>query len=428
MKTLHLALIACSLLSFAACETRPPAHHDLSVNDLAVGDLAGSDLLASDLGAPDLAGQDLAGADLAGADLAGADLATADLATADLAGADLAGADLAGADLAGADLATTGVAPTVVAVTPGNMATGVPTFRKLTATFDHAMDLASLMAAFTLNVQGSTTLLGGSVTYDAATKTATFSPTSQLVGGTTYVVTITTAAMDTSGVHLAASFVSTFQTDAMGCGMKPFDLGAGASFGAFASTTITSSGPSVINGDIGVSPGTAIVGFGAADPGKVNGSQRLPPDPIAATARANIDTAAVDAAGRSVCPILIVDGELGGKTLTPGLYRSGMSSFTITSLDLTLDAKGDPDAVFLFQTSSSTLVVADGRSVMLAGSAQAKNVFYSVGTNATLGTTATVRGTILAGTNIALNTGAVIIGRALANTAVTLLSNTITVP
>ena len=387
MKTLHLALITCSLLSFAACESAPPARDDLGVNDLAVGDLAGQDF----------AGQDFAGQDLAGQDLAGQDLAT-------------------------------GLTPMVVAVNPRNLATGVPVFRKVTATFDHAMDLASLMTAFTLNVQGSTTLLGGSVTYDATTKTATFSPTSPLVVGTTYVVTITTAAMDTSGVHLAAPFVSTFQTEAMACGMAPIDLGAGASFGAFAGTTITSSGPTVVNGDIGVSPGTAIVGFGTADPGKVNGSQRVPPDPIAATARANINTAATDAANRSLCPILIADGELGGKTLTPGLYRSGMSFFTITSQDLTLDAKGDPDAIFLFQTSSSTLVVADGRSVALTGGAQAKNVFYSVGTGATIGTTATVRGTILAGTNIALNTGAVIIGRALAGTAVTLLSNTITVP
>ena len=445
MKTLHRVVLACSFLSFAACESSPPSRA-LGVNDLAAADLAGSDLLGSDLRQPDLGSADLAGADLATADLATADLGTADLGTADLGTVDLAGVgvdlgtadlgtvDLAGVgvDLAGVDLATAGLSPTVVAVTPRNLATGVPTFRVLTATFDHPMDLASLMTAFQLQVQGTTTLLGGTVTYDATTKTATFSPTNPLVVGTTYTATITTAAMDTSGAHLAASFVWTFSTEMAACGMKPIVLGAGASFGAFAGTTITNSGPTVVNGDIGVSPGTAIVGFGAssgvAGPGIFNGNERVPPDPIAGTARANIDTAATDAATRSLCPILIADGELGGKTLTPGLYRSGVSFFTITSLDLTLDAKGDPDAIFLFQTSSSTLVVANMRAVVLAGGAKASNVFWSVGTGATIGTTATVQGTILAGTNIALNTGAVIIGRALAGTAVTLLSNTITVP
>ncbi|MEO9193187.1 MAG: ice-binding family protein [Polyangia bacterium] len=386
------------------------------MNDLGAADLAGSDLRQHDLGAADLSGVDLSGVDLANADFANADLANADFANADFANADLA----------------TGLAPTVVAVTPRNLATGVPTFRLLTATFDRPMDLTSLMTAFQLEVQGTTTLLGGTVTYDAGTKTATFSPMSPLVVGTTYTATITTAAKDTSGTHLAASFVWKFSTELAACGTAPIVLGAGASFGAFAGTTITSSGPTVVNGDIGVSPGTAIVGFGpssgVAGPGIVNGSQRVPPDPLAGTARANIDTAATDAATRSLCPILIADGELGGKTLTPGLYRSGMSFFTITSLDLTLDAKGDPDAVFLFQTSSSTLVVADMRAVVLAGGAKAANVFWSVGTGATIGTTAKVQGTILAGTAISLNTGAVIIGRALAGTAVTMLSNTITVP
>ena len=396
MKTLHVAFLACSILSLAACESGPPASnlgHDLSA--------------AADMPHPDLGADDLAGADFAGADFAGV--------------------DLAGADLAGADLATS-MTPLVVNVTPNNLATGVPTFRVLTATFDRPMDVASLMTAFTLKVQGTMTLLGGAVTYDAATKTATFTPTSPLSTGTTYTATITTAAKATSGTALAADYPWTFSTNMMACGMKPVFLGAAASFGAFAGTTITSSGPSVVNGDIGVSPGSAIVGFGVADAGKVTGAQRVPPDPIAATARANIDTAATDAATRTLCPITIQDGELGGKTLTPGLYVSGMSFFTITSQNLTLDAKGDPDAIFIFQTSSSTLTVSDMRAVVLQGGAKASNVFWSVGTGAVIGKSTTVQGTILAGTAVSLDTSAVIIGRALAGTAVTMLSNTITVP
>jgi succinate dehydrogenase/fumarate reductase flavoprotein subunit len=126
--------------------------------------------------------------------------------------------------------------------------------------------------------------------------------------------------------------------------------------------------------------------------------------------------------------VTIASGELGGLTLTPGLYRSGISSFAITAMDLTLDAQGDADAVFIFQTSSSTLTIANGRAVVLAGGAKASNVFWSVGTQAIIGTTALVKGTILSGTSISMNTGAQLEGRALASAAVTLLSNTITVP
>ena len=290
------------------------------------------------------------------------------------------------------------------------------------------MDPTSInVASFTLKEQGATQLLAGTVGYTAATRTAMFKPASPLLVSTTYVATITTAAKDTMGDALAADYTWTFTTDSQACGMAPVLLGAAGNFGALAGQTITNSGPTIVNGDIGVSPGTAIAGFGAGM-GTVNGSQHAA-DSAASQGMADLTAAEIDAAGRSLCFVTIATGELGGLTITPGLYRSGISSFAITSSDLTLDAQGDSEAVFIFQTSSSTLTIANGRAVILAGGAKASNVFWSVGTAAVIGTTANVKGTILAGTSISMNTGAVLEGRALAQSAqVTLLSNTITVP
>jgi hypothetical protein len=348
------------------------------------------------------------------------------------------GHDLAGRpDLASADLAlmdggngdgSQGQPPMVTTVNPLNLATMVATFRKPTATFDKAMDPTSIsVASFTLKEQGATQLLPGAVGYTTATRTAMFKPSSPLLVSTTYVATITTAAKDTMGNALAADYTWTFTTDSQACGMAPVLLGAAGNFGALAGQTITNSGPTIVNGDIGVSPGTAITGFGPGM-GTVNGSQHAA-DSAANQGMADLTAAEIDASGRSLCFATIATGELGGLTITPGLYRSGISSFAITSSDVTLDAQGDSEAVFIFQTSSSTLTIANGRAVILAGGAKASNVFWSVGTAAVIGTTANVKGNILAGTSISMNTGAVLEGRALAQSAqVTLLSNTITVP
>lgn len=365
-----------------------------------------------------------------------------DLGVADLSGSpnDLAGRDFSATtqDLAGVDLASQDGSqsqpPMVIAVTPLNLAMNVATFRAPTATFNKAMDPLTLNAlTFVVREQGALAPLTGNVSYGVANLTAVFKPASPLLINTTYVATITTGAKDLAGTPLVADFVWTFTTASQACGMAPVILGSAGNFGVLAGSTITNSGPTIINGDIGVNPGTAITGFGAssgvAGPGIVNGSQRKPPDPAVVQASLDLTTASVDAAGRSLCFITIASGELGGLTLTPGLYRSGISSFAITSSDLTLDAQGDSEAVFIFQTSTSTLDVLNGRAVILAGGAKASNVFWSVGTSATIGTTTAFKGTILADQMISLNTGANIDGRALARVgAVTLLSNTVTVP
>lgn len=184
-------------------------------------------------------------------------------------------------------------------------------------------------------------------------------------------------------------------------GQAPINLGWADSFAALAGTTITSTSGGTINGNVGVCPGITFVA--GVQPVKVNGTAYLG-DHIAKQAKRDLTVAYNDAAGRTLNAIVSA-GELGGKTLAPGLYKSAPGSLTITSVDLTLDAQGDPDAIWIFQMAS-TLVVGNGRQIILAGGAQACNVFWQVGSSATFGTTSVVKGNILALTAISFKTGA----------------------
>jgi hypothetical protein len=149
-------------------------------------------------------------------------------------------------------------------------------------------------------------------------------------------------------------------------------------------------------------------------------------DAAAAQAQLDLTTAFNDAAGRTVGAVTVA-GNLGGLTLTPGLYKS-TSSLEISSGDLTLDAQGNANAVFIFQMGS-TLTTTSGRQVILSGGAKAANIFWQVGSSATLGTTSVFKGTIMADQSITLDTGATLDGRALARiAAVTMDSNIVTIP
>ena len=206
------------------------------------------------------------------------------------------------------------------------------------------------------------------------------------------------------------------------CRQAPVALGGADNFVVLAGSTVTNSGPTSVTGDLGVSPGTAVTGF---PPGTITGTQHAG-DPTAAQGEADLITAYDDARGRTLCAITIA-GNLGGQTLTPGLYKS-TSSLEISSGDLTLDAQGDASAVFIFQMAS-TLTTTSGRQVILSGSAKSTNVFWQVGSSATLGSTSSFQGTVMADQAITLTTGATLNGRALARAAaVTLDSNTIVKP
>jgi hypothetical protein len=197
------------------------------------------------------------------------------------------------------------------------------------------------------------------------------------------------------------------------------DLGTANPFGVLAGSAVTNTGPSIINGDLGVWPSASITGF---PPGIVNGTIYMA-DTVAMQAQNDLTTAYNFAAGQA-CDTSLTGQNLGGLTLTPGVYCFS-SSADLTGT-LTLDAQGNPNAVFLFQIAS-TLTTASASSVLFTNGGQGGNVFWQIGSSATLGTTTSFAGDILALTSITLDTGATIpCGRALAqNGAVTMDTNAI---
>ncbi len=197
-------------------------------------------------------------------------------------------------------------------------------------------------------------------------------------------------------------------------------LGSANSFAVLGGSTITNTGSTVINGNLGLSPGTSVTGF---PPGIVNGVQHIT-DATAAQAEADVVTAYNALAAQAGATT--VSGDLGGLTLAPGVYNSA-SSLGLTGT-LTLDGQGNPNAVFIFQVGSA-LTTSSGSNINLINGAQACNVFWQVGSSATLGTNSSFSGNLLASTSITANTGASINGRVLAlNGAVTLDASPVTVP
>jgi hypothetical protein len=197
-------------------------------------------------------------------------------------------------------------------------------------------------------------------------------------------------------------------------------LASATSFGVLAGSTVTSAGLSVVNGNLGVSPGTAITGF---PPGIVNGTSYAG-GPVAAQAEADLATAYNNAVARPNPSPLPAD--IGGMTITPGLYAAPVS-LGITGT-VTLNGNNNPSSVFIFQIPS-TLTTSVYSAVTLTNQAKACNVFWQVGSSATLNTASTFSGTIMAAASISLGTGSSVTGRVLAESgAVTLLDNAVTVP
>jgi hypothetical protein len=150
-------------------------------------------------------------------------------------------------------------------------------------------------------------------------------------------------------------------------------------------------------------------------------------DTAANHAKGDLSTAYTTTAGRPGGSFLLSGSNIGGQTFYAGLYKD-KGDLSISSGNLTLDGLGNPNAVFIFQVSGD-LLATSGRQVILAGGAQAANVFWQVAGYCSLGTTVSFVGTIMAYTSVTLNTGATLNGRALAeNGDVTLLTNTITIP
>jgi hypothetical protein len=193
-------------------------------------------------------------------------------------------------------------------------------------------------------------------------------------------------------------------------------LGTAQTYGVLGASAVTNTGPTVINGDLGVSPGTAISGF---PPGLVTGTIHAA-DAASLQAQTDATTAYNFLAGLPCGTTLT--GDLGGRTLLPGVYCFP-SSAQLTGT-VTLDAGGNPAATFIFQVGS-TLTTASASAVVLANGAQACNVWWQMGSSATLGSTTSFRGSLVALASVTLNTGATLVGRAIGRTgAVTLDANT----
>jgi hypothetical protein len=200
------------------------------------------------------------------------------------------------------------------------------------------------------------------------------------------------------------------------------NLRSAQSFAILAGATLTSTGQSEITGNVGIFPGSAMTGF---PPGIIHGQLHVA-GPVAGQAESDLKAAYNDAASRTNNPVT-VSGNLGGRTLVPGLYKS-TSSLAISSGDLTLDAQGKTGAVFIFQMGSS-FTMTTGRRIVMTNGASAGNVFWAVGSSATLGTKCSFHGNLLVHQSISLGTGSVVRGRLLAETgAVTMEGNIIVKP
>jgi hypothetical protein len=334
-------------------------------------------------------------------------------------------------DLAGLGLAsdfewsfTTGatavpLAPTVISTNPANGASGVSINQQVTASFSRPMNPATITTS-TFTLRQGLTNVSGVVSYSGVT--ATLAPSANLSPNTTYTATVTTGARDLAGLALASDFVWTFTTAAAVVPLGPptISLGAAAPYGILGGSGVTNNGPTVINGSLGTSPTGTLTGSPT-----VTGTTDLA-NPAAAAAKVALTAAFTDAAGRNV-NVIALPGDLSGLTLAPGLYKNSTSVLLSTG-NLTLDAQGDPNATWIFQIGS-TLTTIVGTQVVLTGGAKASNIFWQVGSSATLGTTTIFKGNILAQISISVNTGAVVEGRLLTQTgAVSLLSNIVTVP
>ncbi len=305
--------------------------------------------------------------------------------------------------------------PTVISTMPANGASLVTLTSNVVATFSTFMNPATINAqTFTVTQGGA--LVAGSIIYSGTT--ATFRPLNNLLVGVPYQAIISNGATDLSGNALASGYQWSFTTG-NGAGQTSVCL---SNFALLAGSSVTGTGTNVITGDIGVSPGSTVTGFPAAS---VTGTIHTA-DAAAAQAIADLNSAYNEAVARTAAAVPVAS-DLGGQTLTPGLYNS-RTALVIQSGDLTLDAKGDPNAAFVFQSAGS-LTTAAGRNIVLTGGARAGNVFFQVSSSATLGDNALFNGSILANQSITVNSGVTVNGRLLAiNGSITLQSDTVTSP
>lgn len=341
-------------------------------------------------------------------------------------------------DAGNSDTGETGDAPEVVATAPLDAATGVFLNTSVTATFTEVMDPNTLTAA-TLTVTAGETAeqVAGEVTYYTGSRVV-FWPTENLESNTEFTVTIHSDATSAAGVALAEDYSWTFETGAELITGQPVDLGTAGEFAILAKSGISTVPPSVITGDVAVSPAAAtyLTGFtltadassefstSAQVTGNLYASDYASPTPSRlTTAVSDMEIAFTAAAGRAAGVTELGAGNVSGMTLESGVFN--WSSGLLITSDVTLE--GDSDDVWIFQIAQD-LTVNSGARIVLAGGALPKNIFWQVSGQVEVGTTAHLEGIILSQTAITMATGSTINGRLLAQTAVELDSTTVVEP
>ena len=324
--------------------------------------------------------------------------------------------------------------PIVTTKSPAANSSNVSLNKIISVSFNQAMDASTINSTTFILKQGAISVIG-TVAYQGTT--ATFAPTSPLTAGTTYSVSLTKDVKNIAGLALAEVNSWTFTTGSNSTGMSAVNLGTAANYVILAKTAINNSPTSSITGDLGLSPAatsyitglslTNATGYAtsAQVTGKLYAADMVSPTSINLTTAVNdMITAYNDAAGRPTPDFTALGGgDIGGKTLTEGLYKWATNVTALTNLTIS----GSSSDVWIFQIAGN-LTVSSGVKITLSGGAQAKNIFWQVAGATTINTTAQFKGVILCQTGVTLKTGAVLSGRALAQTAVILDKNTVTKP
>ncbi|HET8861490.1 ice-binding family protein [Marivirga sp.] len=327
------------------------------------------------------------------------------------------------------EFTTEDLVPSIVETSPMDLATNVARDEEITVDFSQNMDPATITST-SFTVSDGTNLITGQISY--AGVRATFTPDNNLMSGTTYTATVTTAAKNVDGLALENDYEWTFSTVAP-LGPSGIDLQSIAAYGIFAGVGVSNNAgfSEIRNMNVGITPGvrSSITGFPPAIVvnGAIHASDDTEPAGIAATlqqAKDDLVEVYLFVEGATSPAPSSVAGDLGGTTLAPGIYKS-TSTLLLQSGDLTLDAQGDENAVWIFQIASDfTTVGGAGGNVILSGGAQAKNVYWQTGSSATIGDGTSFKGNILALTSITMNSGAVAEGRMLARNGSVVMTDT----
>lgn len=341
----------------------------------------------------------------------------------------------------GSKMITVNAHPFVASTFPIDEAAGVAITTNIEVSFNEIMNADSVVipANFIVSTGGSE--ISGVLSYDVATKTASFNPDSDLLYETLYTATIKAAVTDYDGAEMEEDKVWTFTTASevlAGTGPALINLRTASNFSILAKSAITNTGETLITGDIGVSPQSLVDLTGFSETlsldgtsatsiyvtGKIYASDMLAPTPSKLTsAISDVEAAYVEAAGRVDYAIVsgTAGGIIGGQTFVPGIYK--WETVVTMATDITLD--GGVNDVWIFQVADN-LTASSGAIVQLANGAQAKNIFWQVAGIVTLGTGAHFEGIIMSMTQIVLETGSSVHGKLLAQTQVTLDTATVT--